>query len=287
MRGLNTATVINLLNRLRADRHPELAVTAAGRSAGITAAAAATASLASAIADVADTVCPLVAELDRSRIDRRWHDWRHACVQAAQHTAQLANQLTPLAAEALLVVTDMEPVHYQGSIPSRHGPHVLAGPCGCRRCRHRGAAGRLRLSLLLEDLDDLFCVRPRSVTASPDEPHDVPVGDLRAALHEAVNGLPPVVGTGHAISLVQNLLLFTGRTRTVVTSWATTIDQRLTGRFITSLDGTNPAGRRDHLTSRLDQTSTALGAVQTDLRRAVDTLRAINAEQPPRSAPSH
>jgi hypothetical protein len=283
VRGLNTATVIDLLNRLHADRNPELTVTAAGRSAGITAAAAATASLAAAIADVADAVCPLLAETDRARTDRRWHDLRHACDQATQHTAPLAHKLTALAAEALLVVTDMEPVHYRGSITSRHGTHVLAGPCNCRLCHHRG--DRLRLSLLLEDLDDLICVRPRSVTASPDEPHDLPVAELGAALHEAVDAVPPGVTTGHAIGLVQNLTLFTGRTRTVVTSWATTIDRRLHGRFITSLDSTNPDARRDHLTSRLEQAGTGLLGAQTELRRAVDTLRAIDAE-PPRPAAS-
>ncbi|MBO3736664.1 hypothetical protein [Actinoplanes flavus] len=284
MRGLNTATVIDLLNRLRADRNPELTVTAAGRSAGITAAVAATAAIATAIADVTDIICPPGAEPGPARIDGRWNDVRHACDHAAQHTARLAHQLTPLAAGALLVVTDMEPVHYQGSITARHGAHVLAGPCDCRRCGHRG--GRLRLSLLLEDLDDLLCVRPRSVTAFPDEPHDLPIGDLGTALHEAIHALPPVLATGHAISLIQNLMLFTGRTRTVVTSWATAIDQRLHGRFITSLDGTNPASRRDHLTSRLEQADTAFGGVQTELRRAVGTLRAIAAD-PPRPAASH
>jgi hypothetical protein len=286
VRGLNTATVINLLNRLRADRNPELTVTAAGRSAGITAAAAATTAIATAIAGVTDIISPPTAEPGLARTDGRWNDVRHACDDAAQHAARLAYQLTPLPAGALLVVTDMEPVHYQGSITARHGAHVLAGPCNCRRCDYHDTRGRLRLSLLLDDREDLYCVRPRSVTAAPEEPHGLPIAELGTALHEAVGALPPVLETGHAISLVQNLTLFTGRTRTVVTSWATTIDRRLSGRFITSLDGTNPASRRDHLSRCLHQAGIALGGVQTDLRRAAETLHAIAAD-PPRPATSH
>ncbi|WP_436528298.1 hypothetical protein [Actinoplanes sp. HUAS TT8] len=227
MRGLNTATVIDLLNRLRADRHLELGVTAAGRSAGIHATATAIASVGAAIAAITDGICPLQTSTDGSRADQCWRDVRDACDQAAQHTARLADQVTRLAAEALLVVTEMEPVHYRGSITSRHGTHVLAGPCDCWRCRHRG--DRLRLSLLLEDFDDLVCVRPRSVTAYPDEPHDLPAADLGDVLHVAVGALPPSLTVGHAIAVVQNLILFTGRIRAVVGFWATTIDARLHG----------------------------------------------------------
>ncbi|BEL12891.1 hypothetical protein Q0Z83_110820 [Actinoplanes sichuanensis] len=284
MRGLNTATVIDLLNGLRADRNPELTATAAGRSTGIAAAAAATQSLASAITDVADTICTLRADPSRRRTGAHWRDVRHACDLAAERTSGLADQLTGLAAEALLLVTDMEPVHYRGSIPSRHGPHVLAGPCGCRHHQHRG--DRLRLSLLLDDLDDLRCVRPRSITAAPDEPHDLPLAAFDTALREAIAAVAPVPAAHHAICLVQNLSLFTGRTRTVVSSWATTIDQRLHGRFVTSLDGTSPADRHHSLTSGLVQAGATLARVQTDLHSAVTALRAIDAE-PPRPAAPH
>ncbi|MEU8659801.1 hypothetical protein [Actinoplanes philippinensis] len=283
MRGLNTATVIDLLTCLRADRNPELTATAAGRSTGIAAAAAATASLASAIADVAETICPLKADLGQRRTGEHWRDVRHACDLAAERTSGLTDQLSALADEARLLVTDMEPVHYRGSIPSRHGPHVLAGPCGCRRHQHRG--DRLRLSLLLEDFDDLLCVRPRSITAAPDEPHDLPLTAFDTALREAIAAVAPIPAARHAICLVQNLSLFTGRTRTVVTSWVATIDQRLHGRFVTSLDGTSPADRHNGLTSRLVQTGYALGRVQTNLHSAVNALRAIDAEPPRPTAP--
>jgi hypothetical protein len=284
VRGLSTATVIDLLNALRADLRPELTVTAADRSAGIAASAVATSAIAGAIAGLDEKICPVAPELQQSRTDPRWRQVQACCEQASQHAARLADRIALLTRETLFVVTDMEPVLYQGSITWRHGVHVLAGPCDCRRCGHRG--DRLRLSKLLGDCRDLKCVRRNSVTATqPAESTVLPAEQISVVLRTAISALPIPVPTEHAVRLIQNMTLFTGRTRTVVDTWSLAVEKRLSGRFLSALDGHDPMSYRDTIVSQLDQVSTELGTVQDGLRRATELVRTISADPPQAATP--
>jgi hypothetical protein len=185
--------LLPLLNILHADQQAALTATAAGRNAGLVALAETTATLAASIADLDEKICPIVRELDRSRTDRRWHQFQATSNAASRYAGRLSDTISAAAAEALLVVTDLEPVRYCGSITARHGTYVLAGPCDCYRCRYN--RGRLRLCRPFENVSDVTCVRPGSVTAAPlHEPTGLPTQTFATALRRAIRSLPTPAG---------------------------------------------------------------------------------------------
>lgn len=279
MPGLGLATLLPLLNDLHAGRHSELTATAAGRNAGLVAVATTTVAIAAAIADLDEKICPIVRELDRSRTDRRWHAFRAACDTAAQHTARLADTITSAAGDALLVVTDLEPLQYTGSITARHGLYVFAGPCTCRRCGQLG--DRLRLCRPFDDVTDVTCVRPGSVTAAPlAEPTDLPAARFAALLRAAIATVSTPVEAVPAATLIHAMALLAGRTRLVLSTWSEAVNRRLCGPPITALDGTFAPRHSDAINDRLDRAAAGLTTLQQQLRDAAATLRDISAEPP-------
>ena len=284
MPGLGLATLLPLLSDLHAGRHPELTATAAGRNAGLDALATTTAAIAAAIADLDEKICPIVRELDRSRTDRRWHTFQATSNAASRHTARLAGTITSAANDALLVVTDLEPVQYTGSITSRHGLYMFAGPWTCRRCSRLG--DRLRLCRPFDDVTDVTCVRPSSVTAAPlAEPVDLPTARLAALLHAAIATVPTPVDAACAATLVHAMTVLTGRTRLVLSTWSEEINRRLSGRPITALDGTFAPRHRDAITGRLGHAASGLATVLPQLRVAAATLQDISARPPHPATP--
>lgn len=223
-------------------------------------------------------------ELDRSRTDRRWHKFQAASNAASRHTARLAATITSAARDALLVVTDLEPVKYTGSITSRHGLYVFAGPCPCRRCNRLG--DRLRLCRPFDDVTDVTCVRPSSVTAAPlAEPVDLPAARFAALLRAAVVTVPAPVEAAPAATLMHAMALLTGRTRLVLSTWSEEVNQRLSGRSITALDGTFAPRHRDGITGRLGHAAAGLATVLPQLRDAAATLQDISAGPPHAATP--
>ena len=250
MSGFGLRTVLPLLSGLHADEHRDLTATAAGRHAGLTAVAAATRALTGAVTALAA---------------------KHRGLAAADLTAPgssaVADDIAAAARDALLIVTDMEPMIYAGSLTRRHGPHVLAGPCDCRRCGPNSS--RLRLTRPFDAIPDMHCVRVASVQPAPvDEPDGLPDGQITALLDAAAAALPDALTDDRAEALLFSAALLTGRTRFVLRSWQQTIDQRLSDRFITSLDGAFAPWRRDTLVQRLDRAGATLHALQAHLREA-------------------
>lgn len=283
MPGLHAYATLALLNRLRADLYPELTATAADRSAGLTQLADTITTFAATLTTLDLRICP-TAEAEMSRTDPRWRHLQRLTGRAGQQLTTAADIIRALAQQAALVIPVMEPVQYHGSIAIRHGLHVLAGPCDCRRRLHHG--DRLRLSLLIGDGADLRCVRPASITATAvlDTSAD-PAADIRNSLHAIVTALHAPVPVGHAITLMANLALFTGRARAVTGTWSPALEQRLTGRFLTTTDGTDPHRVRDSLTARLEHATTELGTAHQQLCHAVAALCGINVQPPPAATP--
>ncbi|WIN00022.1 hypothetical protein ACTOB_003697 [Actinoplanes oblitus] len=283
MPGLRACATLDLLNRLRANLNPELTATAADRSASLAQLAGAITAFAEAVAALDRKICP-ASEVEPSRTGPRWRHLQHLTGRAGQQLTTTADIIRAVAGQALLVLPTMEPVQYHGSIATRHGLHALAGPCDCRRCLHRG--DRIRLSLLFGDGADLRCVRPASITAAtiPVTPKR-PADDIRNSLQSSLSALRAPVPVDHATTLLANLALFTGRTRAVTATWPPALEQRLSGRFLTTTDGTDPDRLRDTLTNRTQHAATELGTAHRLLCDAVTTLRGINAQPPPAAAP--
>lgn len=102
-------------------------------------------------------------------------------------------------------------------------------------------------------------------------------------LDAAVAVLPGAFTDDHATSLLFSAALLTGRTRLVLRSWKQTIEQRLSDRFITSLDGTFAPWWRDKILQRLDHAAETLQALQAHLREAARHARTPTRDRVDRS----
>jgi hypothetical protein len=244
------ATALPLISGLRADQHFELAATAAGRHAALT-----------ALADITATLTAAIAPLYPQPAAGAYPQPAAADIRAA------ADEIATAAREALQVVAELEPVAYTGSLTNRHGVHTLDGACRCHRCSR--PRDRIRLTRPFQQEPPLTCVRPGSVQAAPlDVPLTLPVTELTATIDATLTA----PSTGAASRLFTAALLL-GRTRLVLDSWSATIGQRLSGRFITALDGRFAPQARDGIIARLDRTAEAMSGAQSWLRDAARRAR--------------
>jgi hypothetical protein len=281
MATLHTRTVVSLLNSMSADG--SLLTTARARQEVLRTLANAADGIALAGTVLSDKVYPPLSPRRRVGSDRRWRaaaaHLDHAA-SGAQHVQQL---LFGAVARCHRLIRDGEIVEYHGSLSAAYGRYGIDGPCICEDCEDRG------LTLQLHPVRGghlLTCVNPTSISPLP-APDALAVhhGQVERLLSTGLDALPTPLDAEHALYYARSLAVVTNRTRTVVAGWRDMLARLFApGWHWWSFDteGGSPRHLERYILTAFDHADQSLPQVTADLRRAITTLAAIQAE--PRAA---
>ncbi|WP_436528586.1 hypothetical protein [Actinoplanes sp. HUAS TT8] len=273
---LNTRPVVALLNDFQAD--PNLTYTALGRHAVLTALASVVGGIAAAEATLADKIYPPMSSRRSAGTDRRWRAAAAHLDTTSRTGGELDGALQTAADLCARVITDLEPVEYNGSLRDQHGDYRIDGSCICENCDNQP------LTLQLKPMRPghvLTCVNLHSISPVP-APHCVArysVLRVERVLDATLADLPLPLDATDALHLARSLSVITGKARSMAEPWFELIAERLANRrWMFERGGRGHV--RTHTRTIIDtcnRVGPALTGMKADLGRAIGVLAAIEA----------